>query len=75
MTLEAKWYKVRALPPLKEQEPPPSDHPQYERIMAIQAQARAKQIAALKPQVYEMWGPQIAFIFGAEPYEVLGPVE
>lgn len=69
-----QWYWVRAKELVEAQESPPSDHPQYDRIVAIQEQARAKKLASAKDHTYKMWGPQIAFILKGEPYEVLEPV-
>ena len=70
--LEDQWYLVRAKEVVVEQDPPPTDHPQYDRILAIQREARAKKLAAAKDHTYKMWGPQIPILLKGEPYEVLG---
>ena len=70
--LEERWYHVRAKEDVGTQEPPPKDHPQYERIVALQEKARADKLAKAKDVTYLMWGPQVAFLLQNEPYEVLG---
>lgn len=75
MTLLEAWYWVRAKEAIPEQELPPLDHPQYERIVAIQADNRRKKLATAKDHTYKMWGPQVAFLLKGEPYEILGLVE
>lgn len=72
--IEEAWFWVRAKEVVADQELPPSDHPQYERIVALQREARAKKLATAKDHTYKMWGPQIPILLKDEPYEVLGPV-
>lgn len=75
MTYENAWYWVKAKEVVADQEPPPVDHPQYKRIVAIQRDARMKKLANAKDHTYKMWGPQIVFLLKDEPYEVLGVAE
>lgn len=75
MTYESAWYWVRALPPIERPVPPPSDHPEHERIVALQEAAYTKKLASLHPREVKMWGPQIEFLLKGEPYTVLGLVE
>lgn len=72
---EAAWYWVKAKELVETQEPPPIGHPQYDRIITIQHESRAKKLANAKDHIYKMWGPQIEFILQGESYEVLGLVE